>query len=41
MARKVLEDHFEGFNELAKLLLEKEVIFTEDLERTFGPRVKE
>jgi ATP-dependent metalloprotease FtsH len=41
MARKVLEEHMKGFTELANLLLEKEVIFTEDLERIFGPRVKE
>ena len=41
MARKVLQEHMKGFTELANLLLEKEVIFTEDLERIFGPRVKE
>lgn len=41
MAIKVLEDHHEGFTELAELLLEKEVIFAEDLERIFGPRVKQ
>ncbi|MBR4979916.1 MAG: cell division protein FtsH, partial [Bacteroidales bacterium] len=36
----VLESHMEGFKELAQLLLEKEVIFAEDLERIYGPRVK-
>ena len=40
-ARDVLMAHMEGFKELAQLLLEKEVIFTEDMERIFGPRVKE
>lgn len=40
MAHEVLTSHIEGFNELAGLLLEKEVIFAEDLERIFGPRVK-
>jgi len=41
MAKDVLESHMEGFKELANLLLEKEVIFAEDLERIYGPRVKE
>ena len=36
--KKILEDNFEGFSSLAALLLEKEVIFAEDLERIFGPR---
>ena len=36
--RKILEDNFDGFSELAELLLEKEIIFAEDLERIFGPR---
>ena len=35
---KLLEDNFEGFTSLAALLLEKEVIFADDLERIFGPR---
>ena len=35
---KILKDNFEGFTELAALLLEKEVIFADDLERIFGPR---
>ena len=41
MAKEVLESHMDGFRELAQLLLEKEVIFAEDLERIYGPRVKE
>ena len=36
--RKILTENFEGFSQLAELLLEKEVIFAEDLERIFGPR---
>lgn len=36
--KKILEDNFAGFSELAELLLEKEVIFADDLERIFGPR---
>ena len=36
---KILTDNREGFLELAALLLEKEVIFADDLERIFGPRV--
>ena len=35
---KILKDNFEGFSALAELLLEKEVIFADDLERIFGPR---
>ena len=35
----ILKDNFEGFTRLAELLLEKEVIFAEDLEKIFGPRV--
>ena len=34
----LLKDNFEGFSQLAALLLEKEVIFADDLERIFGPR---
>ncbi|MBO7561724.1 MAG: ATP-dependent zinc metalloprotease FtsH [Bacteroidales bacterium] len=41
MAKEVLENHMDGFKQLAQLLLEKEVIFAEDLERIYGPRVKE
>ena len=36
--RKILKDNNEGFLQLAALLLEKEVIFADDLERIFGPR---
>ena len=34
----ILKSNFEGFSQLAELLLEKEVIFADDLERIFGPR---
>ena len=37
-AKKVLRDNRKGLDELANLLLEKEVIFSEDLERIFGKR---
>ena len=37
-SEKILKDNMEGFLELASLLLEKEVIFADDLERIFGPR---
>ncbi len=36
---KILKDNEEGFLKLAALLLEREVIFAEDLENIFGPRV--
>ena len=36
---QILTDNREGFMQLAALLLEKEVIFADDLERIFGPRV--
>jgi AFG3 family protein len=36
--KKILIDNREGLNKLAELLLEKEVIFSEDLENVFGPR---
>ena len=35
---RLLKDNFDGFSQLAELLLEKEVIFADDLERIFGPR---
>lgn len=35
---KILEENKEGFLALANILLEKEVIFAEDLENIFGPR---
>jgi cell division protease FtsH len=37
-ATEVLKKHMKGLTELAELLLEKEVIFSEDLERIFGKR---
>ncbi len=39
-ALDVINEHKEQFTKLAELLLEKEVIFTEDLENIFGPRPK-
>ena len=35
---RILTDNKDGFLQLAALLLEKEVIFADDLERIFGPR---
>ncbi len=37
-ALKVLTENREGFEKLAQLLLEREVVFSEDLEAIFGPR---
>lgn len=37
-AIKILTDNKDGLIKLGELLLEKEVIFTEDLEEVFGPR---
>jgi cell division protease FtsH len=37
-AKEVLKNNIKGLTELAELLLEKEVIFSEDLERIFGKR---
>jgi AFG3 family protein len=37
-AKKVLSDNMSGLTELAETLLEKEVIFSDDLERIFGKR---
>ena len=34
----LLRENFEGFSQLAAILLEKEVIFADDLERIFGPK---
>ena len=39
-ATEILTTHREGLTELAELLLEKEVVFSEDLERIFGERKK-
>lgn len=40
-AKEVLKNNMKGLTELAELLLEKEVIFGEDLERIFGKRKAE
>ncbi|MBO5805835.1 MAG: peptidase M41, partial [Tidjanibacter sp.] len=40
MATTILTDNREGFVQLAELLLEREVVFTEDVERIFGKRTK-
>ena len=37
---RLIEDHKEGFMQMGALLLEKEVIFAEDIERILGPKVK-
>ena len=37
-AKKILEEHAKGHAELAEVLLKREVIFTEDVERIFGKR---
>ena len=37
-AKTMLTEHKEGHNQLAQLLMEKEVIFAEDMERIFGKR---
>jgi cell division protease FtsH len=37
---KILTEHMDGFVTMAKLLLEKEVIFAEDIEKILGPKVK-
>ncbi len=37
-AKSLLKEHAAQHNELASLLVEREVIFTEDVERIFGPR---
>ena len=38
LAKKILTENREGLHKLAELLLEREVIFTEDLEQIFGKR---
>ena len=35
---KILKDNMENFTKVAELLLEKEVIFSDDLERILGPK---
>nr|HPN21732.1 cell division protein FtsH [Tenuifilaceae bacterium] len=37
-AKRILVENLEGHTKLADLLLEREVIFSEDLEQIFGPR---
>ena len=37
-AKSILREHAEGHHELAQTLISREVIFTEDVERIFGPR---
>lgn len=37
-AKQILSEHKEQHNELARLLIDKEVIFAEDVERIFGKR---
>ncbi len=41
MAEQVLKEHRDGLKELAELLLQREVVFTEDVERIFGKRKKD
>ena len=36
--KAILTENFDGFSQLAAILLDKEVIFADDLERIFGPR---
>ncbi len=37
-AKQILKEHGEGHGQLAQLLLDREVIFSEDMERIFGKR---
>jgi cell division protease FtsH len=37
-AKKILQEHVEGHHQLAELLIDREVIFAEDVERIFGKR---
>jgi hypothetical protein len=37
-AKALLQEHKEGHNQLAQLLIDKEVIFAEDVEKIFGKR---
>ena len=41
MAEDVIDEHREGLIQLAELLLEREVVFTEDVENIFGKRKTE
>ena len=40
MAEDIVDEHREGLVQLAELLLEREVVFTEDVEHIFGKREK-
>jgi len=37
-AKDILTEHKEGHREISEMLLDREVLFAEDLERVFGPR---
>jgi cell division protease FtsH len=37
-AKQILTEHKEGHAQLAQILVEREVIFAEDVEKIFGPR---
>ncbi len=37
-AKQILTEHKDGHAQLAQLLVEREVIFAEDVEKIFGPR---
>lgn len=37
-AKQILTEHKDGHNQLAQLLIDREVIFAEDVERIFGKR---
>jgi AFG3 family protein len=37
-AKRILQENSKGHKEIAEMLLEKEVLFAEDMERVFGPR---
>ena len=37
-AKKILTEHKDGHAQLAQLLIDREVIFAEDVEKIFGPR---
>ena len=40
MAEQIIDEHRDGLVQLAELLLEREVVFTEDVENIFGKRKK-
>lgn len=37
-AKSILKEHAEGHNRVAQILIDKEVLFAEDMENVFGPR---